>query len=475
MPATLKDVADVFKGECKLEEKLHLTLDKTVPPVILPVRKVPLALKEPLKNEIDRLVDQGILNPVDTPTDWVSSMVVVSKSNGKIHLCIDPKPLRRNHYPLSVIDDLLPELSKAKVFSVVDAKNGFWHIQLDPESSFLTTFSTPWGRYRWTRMPFGISPAPEEFQKRLDTALGVLEGVVPIFDDILIFGVGVTKEEAMENHDQHLKSLFERCRNKGIKLNKEKSKFSLSEVSFMGHIISNEGLKPYPAKIQGISEMPTPKSKQDVKKLLGMVNYLQKFAPNLSEVTAPMRDLLKEENVVLWDEQLHGRSLEQVKKLISEAPVLKYFDPKEETDLELQCDASEKGLGACLMQGGQPIGYASRAMTPTEINYAHIEKELLSIVFGVERCVQYEQGRLVKVETDHKPLESIFKKSLISAPKRLQRMMLRLQKYDLEVNYKEGSQMYLADTLSRAFLESLDHKDTRGDAEKDTESINMVQ
>ena len=216
MPATLKDFADVFKGEGKLEEKLHLTLDKTVPPVILPVRKVSLALKEPLKKEIDRLVYQGILKPVDTPTDWVSSMVVVSKSNGKIRLCIDPKPLalRRKHYPLPVIDDFLPELSKAKVLSVVDAKNGFWHTQLDPESSFLTTFGTPWGRYRWTRMPFGISPAPKEFQRRLHTALGGLEGVVPIFDDILIFGVGETKEEAIENHDQRLKSLFERCRKK---------------------------------------------------------------------------------------------------------------------------------------------------------------------------------------------------------------------------------------------------------------------
>ena len=124
------DYKDVFAGEGKLEEKLHLTVDKSVPPVILPVRKVPLAVKEPLKKEIDRLVVQEILKPVDTPTDWVSSMVVVMKSNGKIRLCIDPKPLnqalKRNHYPLPVIDDLLPELSKAKVFSVVDAKNGFW-------------------------------------------------------------------------------------------------------------------------------------------------------------------------------------------------------------------------------------------------------------------------------------------------------------------------------------------------------------
>ena len=127
------------------------------------------------------------------------------------------------------------------------------------------------------------------------------------------------------------------------------------------------------------------------------------------------------------------------------------------------------------MQDGQPVGYASRAMTSAEINYAEIEKELLAIVFGLERFEQYVQGRPVKIETDHKPLESIFKKSLISALKRLQRMMLRLQKYDLKVTYKKGSEMYLADTLSRAFVQSSAVKDTRGDAEKDTESIIMVQ
>ena len=478
LSSILTDYSDVFSGEGKLEQKLHLSLDKSVPPVALPVRKVPIAVKEPLKKEIDRLVSQGILEPVDTPTDWVSSMVVVVKSNGKIRLCIDPKPLnqalKRNHYPLPVIDDLLPELSKAKVFSVVDAKNGFWHIQLDTESSFLTTFGTPWGRYRWTRMPFGISPAPEEFQRRLDNALGGLKGVIPIFDDILIYGVEETKASAIADHDQQLIALLERCRSKGIKLNKEKCKFRLPEVTFMGHVISEEGLKPDPVKLQGVKEMPTPTSKQDVKRLLGMVNYLQKFAPNLSAATAPMRELLKEQNEFLWDNDIQGRSFEQVKQIISEAPVLKYFDPK--ADTELQCDASDKGLGACLMQEGQPVAYASRAMTDAEVNYAQIEKELLAIVFGVERFEQYVHGRPVKIETDHKPLESIFKKTLVSAPKRLQRMMLRLQKYNLTVVYKKGSEMYLADTLSRAFIQSSSNEDImRGEVAKDTESINMVQ
>ena len=321
--SALADYKEVFTGEGKLEEELHLTVDKTVSPVILPVRKVPLAVKEPLKKEIDRLVAQEILKPVATPTDWVSSMVVVMKNNGKIRLCIDPKPLnqalKRNHYPLPVIDDLLPELSKAKVFSVEDAKNGFWHIQLDTDSSFFTTFGTLWGRYRWTRMPFDISPAPEEFQRRLDTALAGLQGVVPIFDDILIYGVGETKAEAIENHDQRLITLFERCKSKGIKLNKEKCKFRLSEVSFMGHVISEEGLKLDPAKIQRVQEIP-PESKGDVKRLLDMINYLQKFAPNLSEATAPTRELLKVENPFLLDEAVQGRYFKRVKQLIVESP-----------------------------------------------------------------------------------------------------------------------------------------------------------
>ena len=142
---------DVFAGEGKFEVKLHLEIDTAMSPVKLPVRKVPVALKEPLKEELDRLEKMGILAKVEVPTDWISAMVVARKRNGKIRLCIDPKPLnqalKRNHldYPLPLIDDLLPKLGNAKIFTVVDAKNGFWHVPLDPESSILTTFGTPWG------------------------------------------------------------------------------------------------------------------------------------------------------------------------------------------------------------------------------------------------------------------------------------------------------------------------------------------
>ena len=267
-------------------------------------------------------------------------------------------------------------------------------------------------------------------------------------------------------------------------MNKEKLKLRCTEVKFMGHIVCQDGLKPDPDKVQGIREMPTPASKQDVKRLLGMVNYLQKFTPNLSEITAPMRDLLKETNQFHWDGQVQGRSFKQVKQILSAAPVLKFFDPKDE--VELQCDASDRGLGACLMQGGQPVAYASRSLTDTETNYAQIEKEMLAILFGVERFEQCVYGRPTKIQTDHKPIESIFRKSLLSAPKRLQRMLLRLQKFDLHVSYKKGSEMYVADTLSRAFqirkstpkdaLEDVVYiEEMRGNTERELESIDMIQ
>ncbi|XP_032218641.2 uncharacterized protein K02A2.6-like [Nematostella vectensis] len=322
-------------------------------------------------------------------------------------------------------------------------------------------------------MPFGISPAPEEFQRRLDNALQGIDGVMPIFDDILIFGAGDTEAEAIADHDAKLRALLQRCREKGVKLNREKLKLRCSEVDFMVHVISSDGLKPDPAKLQGIKEMPPPTCKQNVKRLLGMVNYLQRFAPNLSEVTTPLRDLPKEDNSFQWD-SVQERSFEEVKKRISETPVLKFFDPTD--SVELQCDAYDRGLGACLMQHGQPVAYASRSMTETETHYAQIEKEMLAIVFGVERFEQCVYGRQVKIQSDHKPLESIFKKSLISAPKRLERMFLRLQKFDLEVSYKQGTEMVLADTLSRAYkVLPTGVAEERGETEKDTESINIAQ
>ena len=226
---------DVFEGEGMLMDKLHLHVDQRVPPVQLPARRPPVALKKKYQEELERLVERGIIATVSEPTDWISATVVVMKPNGKVRLCLDPKPLnkalKRNHYPMPIIDYLLPELCKARVSSVVDVTDGFWHVQLDDESSKLTTFATP--PLVKDALRHSIAPAPEEFQRRLNQALEGLVGVRTIADDIIVYGVGDTENDAVVDHDSKFLALLERCRQEHVKLNKDKVQFKLSELSYV--------------------------------------------------------------------------------------------------------------------------------------------------------------------------------------------------------------------------------------------------
>ena len=172
---------------------------------------------------------------------------------------------------------------------------------------------------------------------------------------------------------------------------------------------------------------------------------MAKFLPKLADVLEPIRNLTRADVIWNWT-TVHDRAYKTVQKLVTEAPVLVYYNP--ERELTIQCDASHNGLGAVLMQDGQPIAYASRAMTDTETRYAQIEKEMLAILFSLEKFHQYTFGRHTNVESDHKPLEAILDKPLSAAPRRLQGMMLRIQDYDITVRYKKGKEMYLVDTLS---------------------------
>ncbi len=462
------EYSDVFKGMGLLEGKYHIELDTSVPPVVHPPRKVPLAIKDKLKSELHRLADLDIIKPVSAPTPWVSSLLTIDKPN-KLRICMDPKDLnvaiKRSHYPLSTIEDVLPDLGRAKVFSTLDAKNGFWQVELDEESSHLCTFNTPFGRYRWLRMPFGITSAPEEFQRRQDQVIEGLRGVRGVADDILVYGEGSTFEEASIDHDQNLRGVLDRCRERNLKINPDKVKLRLPEVRFIGHVLTPEGLKPDPEKTRSILEMPSPTDVAGVQRFLGLVNYLSKFLPKLSDACEPLRKLTIKDVEWHWMDQ-HDKAMQTIKELIAQHPVLRFFDNNDE--VTVQCDASPTGLGAALLQQGQPVAYASRALTETETRYAQIEKELLAVVFGVEKFHQYTYGRTVTVHTDHKPLEIIIKKPLQNAPKRLQRMLLRLQKYSVELTYKPGKEMYLADTLSRAPLPNTSTPD------EDIESINMA-
>ncbi|KAF7652237.1 hypothetical protein LDENG_00099600 [Lucifuga dentata] len=191
----------------------------------------------------------GIIKRVTEPTQWISNMVTIEKP-GKLRTCIDPsalnKALQQSHYQITTIEEILPDIVKAKVFSVLDAKDGYWQVKLDNESSYLTTFWTPLGRFRWLRIPFGIKPAVEEYQHRQHEALQGLNGVSVIADDILLYGCGDTTDEALANHDRNLAALLQRAREVNLKLNKKKLKLKLSSVPYMGHLLTTEGLHPDP-------------------------------------------------------------------------------------------------------------------------------------------------------------------------------------------------------------------------------------
>ena len=271
-------------------------------------------------------------------------------------------------------------------------------------------------------MPFGVSAAPEEFECKLHEHFSDLEGVAVLRDDIPGIGSGVTLQEATADHDNNLLRLQKRAREANLQLNSNKLNLQKSEVKYMGHVLSSDGLKPDPDKVKPLSEMQEPTCKQETLSLLGFVNYLAKFLPKLSEIVQPIRELTTKDTRPIWSRQ-HDEAFEQVKELVTSHPVLKYYNMN--TEVTLQCDASEKGLGATLLQNGQPVAFTSRTLSQVEQRYAQIEKECLAIVFGCSKFSQYITGRdKITVESDHEPLQSIFEKSLLAAPSRLQRMRL---------------------------------------------------
>ena len=452
--AILSEFADLFDGYGTLPGTVHLVCDETIQPVRVPLRKIPVPIKAKVEKQLRDMKKNDIITEVTGPTPWISALLVVNKPNGDVRICIDPKPLnkalQRDHYPMPTIDDVLPKLAKAKIFSTIDAKSGFWHCKLDEESSKLTTFETPYGKYRWLRMPFGISPAPEIFQRLMHEALEGLDGIACIADDILIYGSGDTVAEATRDHDRNLIALLRRCREKGIRLNKDKLKLHRPEVTYMGHQLTETGIRSDPRKVDALVKMPPPVDKQGVSRILGMATYLSRYISNFSEITSPLRELVKKDNEFVWDPTFHGKAFDELKRLLSIQAVLAYYDVGKAATI--QCDSSKSGLGGALLQEGKIVECVSRALTQTEQQYAQIEKELLAIVYAMERLHTYVYGRHVTVETDHKPLISIIKKPLTAAPKRLQRMLLRLQRYDFELVFKPGTQVVVADTLSRAYL-----------------------
>lgn len=441
-----EDFKDVFDGKLgTLPGTQSLRVRPDAKPVVMANRRVSISMRPAMKKELDRLEKLGVIEKVTEPTDWLSQPVLTPKKDGRTRVCIDPhelnKVLLREHYTMPVLDDTLHEMRDAVIYTKADMSDGYWHVVLDEESSSMTAFQTPFGRYKWRRLPFGLSASAEIFQKKVLESLEGLPGTVCIADDVVIHG------RTQEEHDANLRGFLARCRDKGIKLNKKKLQVGLKKLSFMGHEISTEGVGADPAKVEAITKMEQPRDISALRRFMGMVNYLAKFLPNLSTVMQPLHMLLKKDVPYVWS-KAQEEAFRKVKEMICQAPVLAFYDPTK--PLTLENDACEYGLGSVLIQAGRPVAYASRSLTETETRYAQIEKEMLAAVYGLEKFHHYTYAREVEVITDHKPLVAISKKPLAKAPKRLQNLLLRARNYNYTITYKPGSEIPMADTLSRA-------------------------
>lgn len=271
----VQEFSDVFVGLGCLPGEYSIQVDPSVKPVVHPCRKVPFAIQDKLKDELDRMEQLEVICKEDNPTQWVSSMVVVEKKNGKLRICLDPRDLncaiQREHYKLPTREEIMPKFKNAKYFSKLHASSGFWQMKLDSDSSKFTCFNTPFGRYRFLRLPFGISSAPEVYHMIYEH----VERASTMVDDIIVWG------STIEEHNQRLQKVLEATRKSNLKLNQEKCVCGVQSLTFICDVVSAEGMTPDPLKAKAIKSFQTLESKKDVQRFLGMVNYQGRYIPDL--------------------------------------------------------------------------------------------------------------------------------------------------------------------------------------------------
>ena len=356
---------ELFDGIGTIKDAIvKLNVDDSITPVVQPPRKIPQAMLDPLKQEIERMMMLGVIRKLDInqATDWCHNLVLVRKPNGKLRVCLDPrtinKALRFNVHNARTFQDVTSSIRKITKVSKIDANSGFWMLPMDSQSQLLTTFNTPWGRYCFVKMPFGLNQAQYFFQFYMDAHFQDINLTTNVIaDDVMIHG------EDDAQHDMHLLQVLNKCREIGLKLNPEKCHFGEKEVKFYGNIISSDGVKPDPAKVDVILNMPSPKSKLELASFLGMCNYLSTYIPHLSDVTTTLRLLNKKKVDFAWS-PTYEKAFRQAKLHVANAVTLHYFDPVQ--PIILECDASGNGVGGTLLQNGQPVIFVSQALTDTQ-------------------------------------------------------------------------------------------------------------
>uniref|UniRef100_A0A3B3RQE8 ribonuclease H n=1 Tax=Paramormyrops kingsleyae TaxID=1676925 RepID=A0A3B3RQE8_9TELE len=460
MENILTEYAEVFQdiGVCRMPP-ISIDIDSMVTPRFFKARPVPFALRPQLDEELDKLVAQGIFEPV-RHARWATPIVAVAKKDGGLRICGDYRctvntAVKPDVYPIPIASELFSKLAGGVVFTKLDLKQAYQQLPLDNEAADLLTINTHRGLFRARRLQFGVSTAVSIFQRFMDTLLAGIPGVQRYLDDILISG------KTMEEHNARLRAVLKCFAEAGLRLKKEKSIFAATQVEFLGFHVDKDGIKPTCEKVDAIQKAPSPRNKTELQAFLGLLNFYSCFLPNKATVLEPLHRLLDQSVPWRWDAK-HEMAYAQAKQLLQTDKVLAHYDEKK--PLAVVCDASPYVLGASLFhleRDGQekPICFASRTMTTTERNYAQVDKEALAVVFAIRKFHQYLAGRHFVIFTDHKPLLGLLHHSkpmpVILSPRML-RWSLIMGAYDYELCYRPGKQMGNADALSRLPLPAPD-------------------
>jgi hypothetical protein len=393
----------------------------------------------------------GIIVPSDSP--WNAPLLVVPKKEDisgkkKYRVVIDFRKLNNvtvgDAFPMANVTEILDRLGKAKYFSCIDLAAGYHQIPLHPEDQGKTGFSTDKGYFEFQRMCFGFKGGPATFQSLMNKVLTGINGIKALvyLEDVIIIGT------SLEDHQKQLKDVFTRLRKYNLKLQPIKCEFLRKEVSYLGHIITEEGVQPDLKTTESVVNFPVPRNAKDVKSFLGLAGYYRRFIKNFSQISKPLTNLLKKDADFNWSD-LCREAFTRLKEVLSKRPLLQY--PDFSRPFVVTTDASNVAKGAILSQesigSDLPISYISRTLNKAEINYSTMEKELLAIVWAVKQFRPYIYGRKFTVVTDHKPLTWLF--NVMDPGARLVRWRLQLEEYEYDIIYKPGMLNSNADALSR--------------------------
>ena len=430
----------------------QVMVDPSVPPVRQPLRRLPLAVVDEVSARIDELERQGVVEKVSAST-WVSPLVVGRKRDGSVRLCVDMRQVNRavvtDGYPLPRIEDVMDRLSGSKVFSRLDLKDAYHQLELHPDSRDLTTFVSHQGLYRFKRVNFGLASAGPCFQRVMASMLKGIPGVEVYLDDVVCHA-GTHAE-----HDARLKEVLERFQTHRVRVNWAKSVTRQQEISFLGYLVSADGVQIDPDRIGPLLEAPDPQDEKSLRAFLGAVSYHARFVPGFADAVEPLRAALRTDQVV-WTAALSS-AVRRVKDAIRRAPALAMFDPA--LQLVLTTDASDVGCGACVTQVNasghlRVISYASKTFTGAERNYSVVEKEALACVWAMEKFRHYLWGRRFTLRTDHQALCAIYgPKGSNRVGRRVARWEARLLEYAFDVEYIRSEKNVVADGLSRLPVE----------------------